>query len=238
MPWLDPEAKRRYDKQYHLDHAEALNSRALRYYLDNKEHLDLRSSRAHFELKLKIFTAYGVLCPLCGERMPKCVLCNESRIGALQIDHILGGGKQHCKRLKKSGDTLYRWLCRQKSEIGNWPSEYRTLCSNCNWKEYLRNSPLSMTENAIKRREMKRIVLTILGHGICACAICGCADLDLLTIEHPNNDGADHRREISNNKPGDTFYRALIKLNDFTSRLMMCYCRSCNDNAAFGRELN
>jgi hypothetical protein len=49
------------------------------------------------------------------------------------------------------------------------------------------------------------------------CAVDGCSvnDLDMLTIDHINNDGANHRRGIhEGNKAGHGTYRWLIK-NDF-----------------------
>jgi hypothetical protein len=46
----------------------------------------------------------------------------------LEIDHVLGNGKEHREELNiVFGEQFYRWLVRN-----NFPDDYQTLCSSCN----------------------------------------------------------------------------------------------------------
>jgi len=57
----------------------------------------------------------------------KCVMCGNSDIRVLSIDHIHGGGSNHCRNLRSQGTTLYRWLIKN-----DYPEGYQVLCMNCN----------------------------------------------------------------------------------------------------------
>lgn len=59
-----------------------------------------------------------------------CELCGEDDIDVLTIDHINGGGHKHRQQIKQD---FYWWLVKN-----NFPSGYRILCFNCNWRERLR----------------------------------------------------------------------------------------------------
>lgn len=54
-----------------------------------------------------------------------CVICGESRLACLSIDHINGNGYGHRKAVG-NGSKLYRWLIKN-----NFPEGFRTLCMNC-----------------------------------------------------------------------------------------------------------
>jgi hypothetical protein len=67
----------------------------------------------------------------------KCALCEETRFGALNIDHVVGGGARHrIESGMRNSQAFYRWLNREK------PSGYRVLCANDNWLEHLRLLPV------------------------------------------------------------------------------------------------
>src|SRR5437868_159596 len=73
-------------------------------------------------LKLKLLVRYS------GKDPPECVKCRFSDVRALSIDHIVGGGQRHMKRIGAGhgGTTFYRWLNRE-----GLPEGYQTLCMNC-----------------------------------------------------------------------------------------------------------
>lgn len=63
----------------------------------------------------------------------KCEICDEDDIDVLTIDHIDGGGTEHRKNINiGAGSGFKRWLIKN-----NFPSGYRVLCRNCNWKAFL-----------------------------------------------------------------------------------------------------
>src|SRR3989304_60385 len=76
----------------------------------------------------------------------KCGSCPEARLGALTIDHIHGGGKQH-RRECGQGTKFYGWL-----KNNAYPPGYRVLCSNCNVLAWLKQRKFSQTKAAITCR--------------------------------------------------------------------------------------
>jgi hypothetical protein len=69
----------------------------------------------------------------------------------------------------------------------------------------------------------KQMVVDAYG-GRCAC--CGETELRFLSIDHINNDGADHRRELKS-KGGFSFYLWLQR-QGFPKDNFQCLCMNCN----------
>jgi len=65
--------------------------------------------------------------------------------------------------------------------------------------------------------EIKKLVLRYYGRGKLACVKCGYKDIRALTIDHINNDGAEHRKECTG-----VIYRWLIKNNFPTGYQTLC----------------
>lgn len=87
-------------------------------------------------------------------------------------------------------------------------------CSNCkNCDNFL-----------LKRRRMARKVKIIKAYGGC-CICCRETDIRFLTIDHKNNDGSRHRKEI-NRSSGDNFYKWMVKNNYPEYLQVLCY--NCN----------
>jgi len=62
---------------------------------------------------------------------PKCELCGEGRYGALDLDHVDGsGGKE---RRTQTGAAIYGRVIKE-----SYPPNFRVLCKNCNWLEFMR----------------------------------------------------------------------------------------------------
>ena len=53
-----------------------------------------------------------------------CACCGEDTYEFLSVDHIMGGGAKH---RKKVGSNMAKWLVRS-----GLPEGYRILCHNCN----------------------------------------------------------------------------------------------------------
>lgn len=118
-------------------------------------------------------------------------------------------GRNQCQRCvdrderrRIQNHDLGMCLCGNKRAIG------KRCCQKC----------LNRAKSNGNKR--KRIVVNNYG-GKCAC--CGITELSFLCIDHKNNDGNKHRREIGN---GDAIYRWAIK-NNFPDTLQIL-CANCH----------
>lgn len=69
-------------------------------------------------LKAEFISAYGGVCICCGESSPEF----------LTVEHRLGNGRQHRKKIGNNGHSMWIYLKRH-----GWPKdEYTLLCWNCN----------------------------------------------------------------------------------------------------------
>jgi hypothetical protein len=98
---------------------------------------------------------------------------------------------------------------------------YHNNCKDC---FRLRANP----GNGRRRKELKQEVIKHYG-GVCAC--CGVEELPFLTIDHVDNNGADHRRE-TNTIGGSSFYYWLQKNNYPEGFQVLCW--NCNT----GKHIN
>lgn len=114
--------------------------------------------------------------------------------------------------IKRTSQLIYSWLCTVCSE------EYEARRRK--WAERRRKN--SASDSAKFRQSVRTQVINAYG-GKCAC--CGETEPKLLTIDHVNNDGAEHRRKL-NIKGGWVFYSWIIK-NNFPKNLQLL-CFNCN----------
>jgi len=91
-----------------------------RHYYANRDRI-LREKRQKLEqLRIEVLSHYG-------NGKCACVICGESRLPCLSVDHINGGGHQQMMKInKKYGLAFYQWL-----KKNNLPEGYQTLCMNC-----------------------------------------------------------------------------------------------------------
>ncbi len=92
-------------------------------YQKNLIHRQDYERRNKDRIKTEVLTYYG-------NGLFACVICGESRLHCLSIDHINGNGSLERKRLGKAGLGFYYWLKKQ-----GYPEGYRTLCMNCQFIE-------------------------------------------------------------------------------------------------------
>lgn len=79
-----------------------------------------------------------------------------------------------------------------------------------------------------KRVSVKELVMAVYSGGRCAC--CGETEPSFLTLDHINNDGKKHRKEVG--RTGAPFYSWLVK-NGFPPGLQVL-CANCN----MSKEIN
>lgn len=177
------------------------------------------------EVRVEVLTAYGA----------KCECCGNAEMPFLTIDHI----NRYSGVGPKTGHPLYLWI-----KAHNFPSDFRVLCLNCNFSlgkfGYCRHSTLTqplvircVQERTLKVRQYAKEhnqadkVQTFNAYGGPICNCCGETNMECLTIDHLDNKGGQHRKELN----GTPIYRWLVQ-NNFPPGYQVL-CMNCNFTKRF-----
>jgi len=196
----------------------------------NRENQVAKSQRE--SIKLEVIIAYSPEL--------KCTLCSEKRVEFLVVDHIHGGGNKH--RDKVGQGSFYRWL----KEAG-FPIGFRILCHNCNWKHGVRTQPPRVFQKsnnletirkqayrikypdkyenykATLRSEIKLRRERVIHHYGSTCECCETSDMDVLSLDHMDGGGTQHRKEVGS---GTTFFK-WIEESGYPKEFRVL-CLNCN----------
>jgi hypothetical protein len=200
----NPEKVTKYKIKYDLGHREEKN----------------KYSRRNF-IKLKV----GVVEKFSNNNC--CCKCGENNIFFLTVDHIKNNGSKNGRYGKlRSGVKLYRYLIKT-----NCFGEYQILCWNCNWLKHLENIGYNKN-NTEKHKYIKANKLIVLKHysinsDVPKCNCCGETNIDVLTIDHINNDGFKKRPH-----GGGMLYAQIIKNNFPKEYATLCF--NCNSGRKHG----
>lgn len=108
-------------KKYNLVHKKEKQEYDRKYNIIRKDY----KKEYRFKLKKTVLDFYSYK-----NGTIKCVLCGESDLRCLSLDHINGNGNQHRKQIGRGGGTnFYVWIIKN-----DFPGGYRTLCMNCQFK--------------------------------------------------------------------------------------------------------
>jgi hypothetical protein len=117
------------------------------------------------------------------------------------------------------------------------PSGHRQPCKTCNviqsgLSETRRPEALQrrMERQAKAYRQLRREVLDAYGN---SCACCGEPIPEFLTVDHVNNDGAEHRRQIG---ARSLHLYKWLKANAFPKTGFQLLCFNCNCSKGFNGE--
>ncbi len=216
------------DHYYHITHHKSKEykknaiQRSRKWQKENPEKFKETKEKYIRELQYQTLLFYSN-----NSEIPKCVNCGDTNIKVLAIDHINNDGKLDRQR----PNELYRKALKIKDK-----SQYQTLCYNCNWKKHLANLKSKWKYEKMNIR-LRRIAnnrkLKCISHysnNLNKCCQCGNSDMEVLCLDHINNDGNEQRKQLNNgkNKGGAAFYRWLIK-NNYPSQLQVL-CLNCNIN--------
>ena len=115
-------------------------------------------------------------------------------------------------------------------------SEYRKAYKEKNWQYWkdwrianLEKSRAYARKSQTKRRELSK--MAVYSHYGMKCACCGESQMMFLTIDHINNDGAEHRKKLKG-IGGSPFFEWLVR-NNFPEGFQTL-CRNCN----WGKHVN
>lgn len=201
-------------REYHRDRGQQLARESRKRYKERHGKYSVAVSRRR--LREETLTRYGGC----------CVTCGESTLAFLNIDHINNDGASHRRQVHPS--HLTTWLRKQ-----GFPPGFQVLCFNCNFLKHLATIPPAATRKAANLRRnrelLKNDVLAAYGE-VCRC--CGVTDKRVLTIDHPNNDGASERRDLG--KGGTPFYRRLRNSGFPAGYQVLCFNCNCGRAANGG----
>lgn len=185
------------------------------------------SRMRHLELKVTALMGYGGACACCGEK----------RIAFLVLDHVRENGAEH--RREANLHSIYRWAIKN-----NFPPDLRVLCANCNCGSY-RNQSQCPHDDPIKDwdawasagstasiRHTRRLKIKMVAAYGGRCECCGINDIRFMSIEHKNQDGATHRREVGKGKSVWTWARDnnwpdTLGVLCFNCNTASFYCGAC-----------
>lgn len=170
--------------------------------------------------------------------MTVCRVCGvELTVG----DNWLESLKKHycnicidCEKIRvkdpKYKPTILKYNLEHKEEKSDYNKQYiidnREHVANKRHEYYLENQEELLERERERRKILRHIVISHYSKGTMKCMCPGCNEnhYDFLTIDHINNDGSKHRKEIGSN--GTVLARWLID-NDFPDGFQVL-CMNCN----------
>lgn len=104
-------------------------------------------------------------------------------------------------------------------------SQTNQLCDTCNNKPW-------MSKETRKARQLRYKLEAFAQYGGAKCQCCGESEVDFLSLDHINNDGAQHRRSMWNINSGGNIY-VWARARNYPEGLQVL-CMNCN----FGKRIN
>ena len=112
----------------------------------------------------------------------------------------------------------------------------RWLCRSCTstYRKPYRNKERDRKALYRYRRYIK---LEVLKHYGSTCKVCGEANTKILTLDHINNNGAQHRRDIAKKSKGGIDMWMWVYRNKFPEGFqILCYNCNCGKQHGYGKE--
>lgn len=162
-------------------------------------------------------------CVQCGKDSPDGTrLCPECKVKAKPTDPKYSAAWRRqkfceglCTHCGKESAAFERKLC-------STCSEYFRLKAKDNYK---RNPTMWKAATKAGLRKLRLEVFAAYGGPSCAC--CGEAVFEFLTIDHIDNGGAKHRKELFGRRTGGRMFYSWLKSQKFPPGYQV-YCMNCN----------
>jgi hypothetical protein len=143
--------------------------------------------------------------------------------------------KVHPEKIKKRPEYKHGWYVKNRDQILQSRVIYRAENSDQiketfrTWYERKRKDPefvlLMKKRGRLYRESLRFIAMSMLGG---SCTSCGESEIDFLVVDHVNNDGAEHRKELRSLGKG-TSISVYIEIRDgVPSREYQLLCWNCN----------
>lgn len=134
-------------------------------------------------------------------------------------------------KLTKKQQYMRGWYRKNRERVlreqAEWrknnPEEAKVLDK----RSYKTRAPQAREEKRLLNIQYKKDILTHYSGDKPCCGNCGFSDIRALEVDHINNDGAEHRKEVCGGKRGGmAMYRWIIK-NKFPDTFQIL-CSNCN----------
>jgi hypothetical protein len=125
--------------------------------------------------------------------------------------------------MKNDPEQKRRWKQQHPNYNKEWNEKHPDRVKAWTKKYTQKNVVRINQHNRDWRRKLKIEVISHYG-GQCEC--CGENTIEFLTLDHPNNNGALHRKEIGRSS-GHPYY-SWLKKNNYPSGLVRVLCANCN----------
>jgi len=193
--------------------------RTIQWQKDNPEQFREIQCQYYNNLKIDTLTFYSP------SDSPSCCHCGETNINVLALDHVENNGSKDTRK----GNVLYKHALSIKDK-----TLYQTLCYNCNWKKYLdqlKSKHIDSRTNINGRRFTRNLRHKCISHysnDTCTCRRCGNNDIEVLCLDHIDDNGGEHRKELfgKNKAAGSKMYKWAIK-NNYPA-IFQILCLNCN----------
>jgi hypothetical protein len=140
----------------------------------------------------------------------------------------------HRKHPEKRKEYSTRYKQKNANKVSSYMSNYRKLHLDSlkvyNAKYHNDHRDALLAKSKLHGQNQRRLVLEHYGEGIIECACCGESNIKFLTLDHVNNDGYLHRKQLK--LTGHKILRWIIK-NEFPKGFQVL-CMNCN----FGKRMN
>lgn len=192
-----------------------------KYYKNHPDKIKVEKYIYNQRLRLKALKYYS------NRELPECKICGENHLQHLEIHHKDGGGNRHRRTFKGS---IY-----QELKNKNYPEGFEIICSSCNVKIEKMNTKINVFfGNNNKKKNYRywiKLRLKVLSEyktdELIQCVCCGETDIDILEMDHKNDDGKEHRDKVGGSGgKSQRIYRDIIKKGYPDDYRILC--RNCN----------
>ncbi len=170
-------------EKYPERRARILERMAKKYADDPKKAIErVRSHKLKLKKEVLLHYAGGV---------PRCARCEEKNVAFLCMDHVNNDGRAH--RRQEKVNKFYEWAKRN-----GYPPFFQVLCHNCNTRK--QSDLRGPSKNSASSRHWMKAKMEALSHysnRSLKCALCDETDVIVLTIDHINGGGMEHRRSMA-----------------------------------------
>lgn len=163
---------------------EGLLEKRAEHYKAHSDEIQTRTRAYKLALKIEVLTHYS------GGK-PRCARCPVDEVRFLALDHIKNDGAVH--RLRDGVRHSFLW-----ARKNGFPPVFQVLCHNCNTRKHAElRGPVKDSPSA---RHWVKARIDVLHHysgGVVRCALCTESDVVVLTVDHVDGDGNEHRRSLA-----------------------------------------